>query len=173
MPQGVPDTDNFAMSDVVTEIGSGDDLGELFGLATGTFDPAYEGDRSNLLNFRNYAHTAPAVIIPFGPKAPDIADGWVLANGATIIGGVLTLPVGQNGATIVVNQENAAGVIISFVGATSASGIIDISYDDSSTLIPDPFADWLPPVKAVGLKTVVLGAKDAEVTLTSFGIIYV
>ncbi len=52
----VPDTDNFAMSDVVTEIGSGDDLIELFSLATGTFDPAYEGDKTNLLNFRNYQH---------------------------------------------------------------------------------------------------------------------
>ena len=51
----VPDTDTFAMSDVVTEIGAGDDLVELFALSNPDgFDPTYVGDKTNLLNFRNY-----------------------------------------------------------------------------------------------------------------------
>jgi len=70
----VPNTDTFSMQDVVTEIGAGDDLVELFSLATGTFDPAYIGDQTNLLNFRNYSH------VP--PTDPD-ADAFIAAAGIT------------------------------------------------------------------------------------------
>jgi hypothetical protein len=57
----VPNTSTFSLTDVRTEIanaggGTLTSLTHAFTLATGTFDPAYQGDKDRLLNFRNYVH---------------------------------------------------------------------------------------------------------------------
>lgn len=54
----VPDTNTFSLQDVVDEVNpSSDDLVECFADATPSgFDPAYEGSKDRLLNFRNYTH---------------------------------------------------------------------------------------------------------------------
>lgn len=55
----VPDTNTFSLQDVQTELGGvNDDLVECFSNALSTgFDPAYEGSKDSLLNFRNYTNT--------------------------------------------------------------------------------------------------------------------
>jgi hypothetical protein len=55
----VPNTTTFSLQDVQTELGGvNDDLVECFSNALSTgFDPAYEGSKNNLLNFRNYTNT--------------------------------------------------------------------------------------------------------------------
>lgn len=52
----VPNTNTFSLQDVQTELGGvNDDLVECFANANaGSFDPAYEGSKNQLLNFRNY-----------------------------------------------------------------------------------------------------------------------
>ena len=52
----VPDTDDFTLQDVVTEINpTTDDLVDCFADAdVNQFDGDYEGDKTQLLNFRNY-----------------------------------------------------------------------------------------------------------------------
>lgn len=60
--QSVPNTNTFSLQTVVGVVG-GDDLQEVFSLSVDSyFDPAYKGDKSNLLNFRNY--TIPSISIP-------------------------------------------------------------------------------------------------------------
>ena len=54
---GVPDTTTFTLQDVADEfsLGTNDGLIDCFEEATSAdFDPAYSGDKDNLLNFRNY-----------------------------------------------------------------------------------------------------------------------
>ena len=58
---GVPDTTTFTLQDVADEfsLGTNDGLIDCFDEATSAdFDPAYSGDKDNLLNFRNYDGTA-------------------------------------------------------------------------------------------------------------------
>ena len=58
---GVPDTTTFTLQDVADEfsLGTNDGLIDCFEEATSAdFDPAYSGDKDNLLNFRNYDGTA-------------------------------------------------------------------------------------------------------------------
>jgi len=52
----VPDTDDFTLQNVVTEIDpTTDDLVDCFADADSTkFDSSYSGAKNNLLNFRNY-----------------------------------------------------------------------------------------------------------------------
>jgi hypothetical protein len=52
----VPNTNNFSLLDVTNELpGSENSLAECFLAAVnGQFDPAYEGSRNSLLNFRNF-----------------------------------------------------------------------------------------------------------------------
>lgn len=56
---GVPNTDTFSLQDVVNEIGGGvNSLQACFVNAiSGGFDPIYGGNRTSLLNFRNYQHS--------------------------------------------------------------------------------------------------------------------
>ena len=57
---GVPDTTTFTLQDVADEfsLGTNDGLIDCFDEATSAdFDPAYSGDKDNLLNFRNYDGT--------------------------------------------------------------------------------------------------------------------
>jgi hypothetical protein len=83
----VPNTDTFTMIDVQTEIGSGDDLVELFSLAGGLFDPLYVGDKTNLLNFRNYNDDLPFNVPAFSfishtsfpTLFPDTATGMYIS----------------------------------------------------------------------------------------------
>ena len=52
----VPDTDTFTLQNVVNDlVPSTNDLVECFAIANAVlFDPAYEGSKNELLNFRNY-----------------------------------------------------------------------------------------------------------------------
>ena len=52
----VPNTDTFSLQDVIDEVNpTTDDLVDCFADAiAGNFDPAYEGSKDRLLNFRNY-----------------------------------------------------------------------------------------------------------------------
>jgi uncharacterized membrane protein len=52
----VPNTTTFSLQDVVNVVPGSNSLVSAFANATGTFDPAYVGDKSNLLNFRNYSN---------------------------------------------------------------------------------------------------------------------
>ena len=54
----VPNTDTFTLQNVVDAvIPTTDDLSDCFNDAvSGQFDPAYEGNKDNLLNFRNYGN---------------------------------------------------------------------------------------------------------------------
>lgn len=55
----VPDTNTFSLQDVVNEVApTTNDLTDCFAdsISAG-FDPAYEGSKDNLLNFRNYTST--------------------------------------------------------------------------------------------------------------------
>lgn len=56
---GVPNTNTFTLQDVVDEINpTTDDLAQCFTNAIAyKFDPLYEGNKDNLLNFRNYGGT--------------------------------------------------------------------------------------------------------------------
>jgi hypothetical protein len=56
MPLSVPDTTDFSLQDVCDVIiGSQDDLVECFAEASANyFNPAYEGSKNSLLNFRDY-----------------------------------------------------------------------------------------------------------------------
>ena len=169
----VPNTDNFSMQDVVDEIGAGDDLVELFGLANPDgFDPLYNPglENSNLLNFRNYNNN-PYQTIPFGPKAFDIADGWILEDGATISGGVLTLPVNSL-ASITFNQESNLPVQLSWPTSPGGLGTLVADYGISSALLVAPPTPWFPPVQPVGPILVTFGAKDDIVILNQFELIY-
>jgi hypothetical protein len=57
----VPNTTNFSFFDVTRAVygdtNAGRNLTSAFADATGTFDPAYVGSKTNLLNFRNYIAT--------------------------------------------------------------------------------------------------------------------
>ena len=89
----VPDTDTFSMSDVAIEVGSGDDLVELFALAEvqgGTFDPVYVGDKTNLLNFRNYSNV-PKMKCYIMPSA---VSGTVTQWEVAVNGGPRVVPSG-------------------------------------------------------------------------------
>jgi hypothetical protein len=58
---GVPDTTTFTLQDVADEfgLGSNDGLTDCFDEATSSdFDVLYEGNKDELLNFRNYGSTA-------------------------------------------------------------------------------------------------------------------
>jgi len=60
----VPNTTTFTFQDVTTAVyndtAAGRNLTAAFANATGVFDPAYVGGKTNLLNFRNYMSAAPA-----------------------------------------------------------------------------------------------------------------
>ena len=68
----VPDTDDFTLQNVVTEINpTTDDLVDCFADAdVNQFDGDYEGDKTQLLNFRNY-----------GAVVCQATTGWVNASG--------------------------------------------------------------------------------------------
>lgn len=59
----VPNTTTFTFQDVTTSVygdtATGRNLTAAFTAATGVFDPAYVGGKTNLLNFRNYMSTPP------------------------------------------------------------------------------------------------------------------
>ena len=100
----VPDTDTFTLIDVTTEIGKGGtNLAQSFDQATGTFDPLYVGDKTNLLNFRNYVQTVIYYTTTF-----DDPVGWVLQSGAGIDAGVLSMPI-ETGA---INPTSTAAIPI-------------------------------------------------------------
>jgi len=86
--QSVPNTNTFSLQDVVNVTG-GNDLIEAFSLATGTFDPLYEGSKNSLLNFRNYQAIIPYVDVKYGylynhyaflNPLGITADGWVIPS---------------------------------------------------------------------------------------------
>jgi hypothetical protein len=55
---GVPNTTTFSMNDVKLAVGNYSTLADLFKQANSNlFDPAYSGNKDNLLNFRNYGNT--------------------------------------------------------------------------------------------------------------------
>ena len=54
---GVPNTTTFDMDDVKVAVGNYDNLSDFFKFAVSAkFDPAYSGNKDNLLNFRNYGN---------------------------------------------------------------------------------------------------------------------
>src|SRR5690606_32555534 len=63
----VPDTNTFTLANVCDElslVGGDRNLVEAFAVADpGQFDPAYEGSKNSLLNFRNYGAVAPILSI--------------------------------------------------------------------------------------------------------------
>ena len=64
---GVPDTTTFTLQDVADEfsLGTNDGLTDCFDEATSAdFDPAYSGDKDNLLNFRNYDGSSSSLTYP-------------------------------------------------------------------------------------------------------------
>lgn len=69
----VPDTNTFSLGDVVTELGlgAGSSLGDCFSAAnSSSFDPAYEGSKDRLSNFRNYgAESVQSFLIHLSPFA--------------------------------------------------------------------------------------------------------
>lgn len=77
----VPDTDTFSEQDVVDEINpASDDLIQCFAEAdAGLFDPAYEGSKDGLLNFRNYGWKGALTYEEVHKRGPDpyldIAEG--------------------------------------------------------------------------------------------------
>ena len=82
----VPDTNTFSLQDVVDEVNPAtEDLQACFAAAVDwKFDPAYKGDKDNLLNFRNYGGNKIADI-----EGPDIHQsvyvtgiGWSSVRGA-------------------------------------------------------------------------------------------
>ena len=61
----VPDTNTFSLGDVVSELGlgAGSSLGDCFSAAnSSSFDPAYEGSKDRLSNFRNYGAGPPTSV---------------------------------------------------------------------------------------------------------------
>ncbi len=65
----VPDTTTFSLQDVVDSVApTTDDLNDCFNDAvSGQFDPAYEGNKDNLLNFRNYGNQTSTGVTDVNP----------------------------------------------------------------------------------------------------------
>lgn len=63
----VPDTNTFSLQDVITELGLGatSSLANCFSAAQpGFYDPAYEGSKDRLSNFRNYGGGGSLAVSP-------------------------------------------------------------------------------------------------------------
>ncbi len=129
MPK-VPDTDSFSMQDVVDAGVAGDDLQELFANANPDgFDPAYVGDKTNLLNFRNYDNEPIGLLeIPFTETFDNNNNNWVLLDGAVIADGKVDLPAVDARCEINVNQLEDKPVSFTFVNAAGNSGTLNIGY---------------------------------------------
>ena len=78
----VPDNWDYGLRDVKDAIGGGvESLRDCFDNAnTDGFDPAYEGDKNSLRNFRNYDHEPPAEDINFTVEIRDEQDMSVIEN---------------------------------------------------------------------------------------------
>lgn len=115
----VPNTNTFTLENVRTEIGLGSttSLEACFSNAVAWgFDPAYEGSKNSLLNFRNYNHSATP------PTSP------------------ITLGRGTTGAIACTRYTTEPDTWYSAPNASTfllATGI----YSDAAATIPAP-ADW-------------------------------
>jgi hypothetical protein len=73
----VPNTNTFTLQDVTGEIGiiGVDSLQECFDNANSAgFDPAYAGSKNQLLNFRNYNHSASGNSVQVSPTGKLLDD---------------------------------------------------------------------------------------------------
>lgn len=141
----VPDTNTFALTDVITELGltlnSGVSLGDCFTASVdASFDAAYKGSKDRLSNFRNYGSTptptygylynyfayADANFAPVGWHLPSLAEWQTLLlelGGANSAGDALkfdsNVPPYWNSENT--NATNSSGM--SIIGAGWRSGI--------------------------------------------------
>ena len=121
----VPDTTTFTLQDVVTEVNpTTDDLVDCFADAVSlNFDPAYEGSKNQLLNFRNYGPSVNTTFYltssaPKGTLACDLtANNVAYHNGANPLAGV--------GNTVYTNLSGTITYAAGTYGeATTSSGFI-------------------------------------------------
>jgi len=104
----VPNNTTFTFQDVTTAVygdtNAGRNLVSAFADATGTFDPAYVGSKTNLLNFRNYQVVTYTLTI-YGRRQPASLDtGFVLKytvnGGSPVTFGTITASTCTNSGTI-------------------------------------------------------------------------
>ncbi len=121
----VPDTTNFSLQDVVDEIlPDAKSLQGCFNEAdTDAFDPAYEGSKDRLSNFRNYAHRRWITIRPylyFGKDQESYAVKKELhsyhVNFAYVRSCFVGLPVILSGGDIEISVRNFGGVYYIYRG---------------------------------------------------------
>ena len=131
------------------------DLVGLFANANNDgFDPAYVGDKTNLLNFRNYDHDfVPGIPIPATLEFFNNDDGWVLTNGASIGNGTLSLPNVGSKASIVLNQANNQQVIITYQSQVGNSGTLTQRYGPLSNTGSASPTSWTPSLQPPGSYT--------------------
>jgi hypothetical protein len=151
----IPNTTTFRFSQVTMAVygdsASGRNLTSAFADATGTFDPAYVGSKTNLLNFRNYQAvcTRPGGLTTLGiynnvvtPTAYTLTAGNIcnaIAT-ATSLTGISTMSLFTEGATVYsrVNGDTDCtlapdGYYIVFISGTAygmyiVSGILHFYY---------------------------------------------
>ena len=107
------------------------DLVGLFAAANPNgFDPAYVGNKTNLLNFRNYNNEpGPGLLpIPFEELFGSDTNGWLLEGGAVIENSALTLPTGSK-ASILLDQQTAGNVqFLIIYGVGTVPGTFNFNY---------------------------------------------
>lgn len=168
----VPDTNSFSMQDVVNAGVAGDDLVELFANANPNgFDPAYVGDKTNLLNFRNY-NNEPAVDLPYTHNWADGDDGnWLLEGGAQISSSLLQLIQTGGKATININQTENKQVTFSF-SHIGNSGTLHQEYNGVGTTGSANPAPWTPPLQPVGINPFFLESYSGGMSYSAVTIDY-
>lgn len=159
----VPNTTTFSMQEVANEIGAGDNLVELFSLANDDgFDPAYEGSKNSLLNFRNYTHDVGFIITQDAPEAGVVMTVWQCKVGA---GSQVAAPASQGFAptdTIIVNGQassSGGGATITSIRNVSNNSVFLSSTDTVGFLIDVEFSPDLNPGYLGG---------DIRVTISTF-----
>jgi hypothetical protein len=143
----VPNTTTFSLEDVRTEIGLGATTGlvECFASANaGGFDPAYEGSKNNLLNFRNYTDVCISGLTVFNFYPTPTTTGSACT------------PVGGESTTFVHNGGGADPVDGNLI-YTDISGCVLFDGGGSWFAIRNGTSYWKITVSSVG----VVGSKTA------------
>jgi hypothetical protein len=117
--QSIPNTATFSLQDVSNVIGGATSLQQCFDLSDDAyFDPTYKGDKTSLLNFRNYT-------VPKVPTVITLSHGNVTSTSFTVYANVFD----DNGYTVTergVNISNSGGS--TYLTSGSGTGAYSVTF---------------------------------------------
>lgn len=152
----VPDTNTFTLANVCDDlslVGANRNLVQAFAVADpAKFDPAYEGSKNSLLNFRNYGAIAPVLEI-----APTLAN-------RTSAAGLFDITVTSNIAWLA--SESVSWLSLSPSGG-SGNGTITVTVSENTTITPRSADITVSADGIIGVPDQICEVNQAGIIVTS------